>query len=57
MKKIHLLLVLVITTVSGWTQSPVLPYKTGNWNPDTPGNQRVVVRVDKSVPAMSCEIP
>ncbi|MFA5815202.1 MAG: glycoside hydrolase domain-containing protein [Bacteroidales bacterium] len=57
MKKIHLLLVLLITSISGWAQLPVLPYTTGSWNPDTLGNQRAVIRVAQSAPAVICEIP
>jgi len=47
----------MITSVSGWSQLPVLTYSTGTWNPDSLGNQRVVVRVDKAAPAVVCEIP
>jgi hypothetical protein len=57
MNKTSLILILLLTSVSGFAQLPVLPYTHGNWNPDTLGNQRVVVRVEKSAPAVICEIP
>ncbi|MFA6481362.1 MAG: glycoside hydrolase domain-containing protein [Bacteroidales bacterium] len=57
MKKILVVIILAGISLAGWSQSPVLPYKTGIWNPDSLGNQRVVVRVDKAAPAVLCEIP
>jgi hypothetical protein len=57
MKKLLLFLVIALAPVSGWAQLTVLPYKTANWNPDSLGNQRVVVRVEKPASAVVCEIP
>ncbi|MCX6224047.1 MAG: DUF6067 family protein, partial [Bacteroidia bacterium] len=57
MKKLLTLIFCISLGVSVFAQLPVLRYTTGSWNPDTLGNQRVVVRVEKSAPAVACEIP
>ncbi len=57
MKKSITLLFFVALSVSAFAQLSVLPYTTGVWNPDSLGNQRVVVVVDKAAPAVMCDIP
>lgn len=55
MEKIVCLLGVVLLGTSTFAQ--VLPYTTGQWNPDSLGNQRIVVTVAKAAPAVLCNIP
>jgi len=57
MKKFSVLLICVALSFSAFAQIPVLPYGTGQWNPDTLGNQRVRVRVSQPGTAVTCDIP
>jgi len=57
MKKLITLFLCIPLSVTVFAQLPVLQYTTGVWNPDTLGNQRVVVRVEKPAAAVRCEIP
>jgi len=57
MKKLGALIICITLAASAFAQCPVLPYTTGTWNPDTLGNQRVVVRVAQSAQAVVVEIP
>lgn len=56
MKKLLGLVFCITLNAGAFAQLPVLPYRTGVWNPDTLGNQRVIVRVEKAAPAVFCEI-
>jgi hypothetical protein len=56
-KKVLLFMAATIAAIAGWAQLPVLPYTTGTWNPDSLGNQRIVVTVAQAAPAVVCEIP
>lgn len=40
------------TSLSGFAQFVELKYGTGNWNADTLGNHRVVLKVEKEVDAV-----
>jgi hypothetical protein len=57
MKALLVFILLLAGELSVFGQSTVLPYKYGVWNPDTLGNQRVVVRVEKAAAAVKCDIP
>ncbi|MCK4344644.1 MAG: hypothetical protein KAX05_05100 [Bacteroidales bacterium] len=45
------------TSLSGFAQPVELKYGTGNWNADTLGNHRVVLKVEKEVDAVYAYIP
>jgi hypothetical protein len=57
MKKLLPILIGIILSATAIAQQPVLKYGVGVWNPDSLGNQRVVVTVAKAGPAVICEIP
>jgi len=55
--RLSFLLVLLSLALPARPQLPVLPYTTGHWNPDTLGNQRVMVEVNEPADVVSVMIP
>ncbi|MFH0760638.1 MAG: glycoside hydrolase domain-containing protein [Bacteroidota bacterium] len=57
LKRLSFLLVLLSIGLTARPQFPVLPYTTGHWNPDTLGNQRVMVEVREPADVVFVMIP
>jgi len=55
MKKLFSILVAASFCLSGYAQE--MKYSTGNWDPDSLGNHRIVVEVEKDSDAIWCSIP
>ncbi len=50
-------LIIIIAAVSFSTGAQELKYSTGNWDPDSLGNHRVLVEVEKNEEAVHVNIP
>ena len=55
MKKILSFLILITIICSANGQE--LKYSIGNWDPDSLGNHRIIIEVDKNSDAVFCSIP